>query len=116
MKYVRIYTGTDGLSHFMDVNVETKDVGEGRQRSETMKATGIYFNITPSDLSLDWHTPDRRQFVITLEGEIEREASDGTKRIFGPGEIMLADDLTGRGHISRAVNNKPAKSLFVTLG
>lgn len=39
------------------------------------------------------------------EGEIE--TGDGTKKRFGPGDIMLADDLTGRGHITRAVGNKP---------
>ena len=53
--------------------------------------------------------------MISLEGQVEITASDGTKRLFGPGDIMLADDTTGRGHISRAVNNKPRKAIFVTL-
>jgi hypothetical protein len=28
---------------------------------------------------------------------------------------MLAEDTTGQGHISRSVNNKPRKCIFVTL-
>jgi uncharacterized cupin superfamily protein len=81
-----------------------------------MKATGIFFSTTGADYDLDWHNAPRRQFVITLEGQVDIMASDGTKRRFGPGDIMFADDTTGRGHISRAVNNKPRKAIFVTLG
>lgn len=48
-------------------------------------------------------------------GEVEIEIGDGTKRIFGTGEILLAEDTTGQGHISRAVAGKPRKSLFITV-
>jgi len=80
-----------------------------------MKATGIFFSTTGANYDLDYHNVPRRQFVISLEGQVEITASDGTKRLLGPGDIMLADDTTGRGHISRAVNNKPRKAIFVTL-
>ncbi|HEY91073.1 MAG TPA: hypothetical protein G4O07_04485 [Dehalococcoidia bacterium] len=46
---------------------------------------------------------------------MEIETGDGTVRRFGPGDIMLAEDITGRGHISRAVNHRPRKSIFITL-
>jgi uncharacterized cupin superfamily protein len=115
MKFVHLCTGADGESHFRDVEVEMKGAGNRGQRSELMKATGIFFSVTGADYDLDWHNAPRRQFVITLEGEVEITASDGMKRRFGPGDIMLADDMTGRGHISRAVNNRPRKAIFVTL-
>jgi hypothetical protein len=35
--------------------------------------------------------------------------------VFGAGDILLAEDLTGRGHISRAVNGQPRRSLFITI-
>lgn len=115
MKFVHLYTGADGLSHFKDVEVEMMDTGSRGQRSETMKATGIFFSTTSASYDLDYHTVPHRQFVITLEGKVEITASDGTKRLFGPGDIMLADDTTGRGHTSRAANNEPRKAIFVTL-
>ena len=31
------------------------------------------------------------------------------------GDVLLAEDTTGQGHISRAVAGKPRKSLFITL-
>jgi hypothetical protein len=42
------------------------------------------------------------------------ECGDGTKRRFGPGDIMLADDTTGQGHITREID-APRKSLFIPL-
>ena len=115
MKSVHLYAGADGESHFRGVEVKMKEAGSRGQRSEPMKATGIFFSTTGADYDLDWHNAPRQQFVITLEGQVEITASDGTKRRFGPGDIMLADDTTGRGHISRAVNNKPRRATFVTL-
>ena len=115
MKVTRFYTGSDGESHFEDIDVPLESTGGADRRSELMKATGIFFRETGGDYNLDWHNAPRRQFVITLEGEVEIVIGDGTKRQFGPGDVFLAEDTTGRGHISRAVNNQPRKAIFVTL-
>jgi len=116
MKVTRIYTGADGESHFEDVEIPLEDTGVRGRRSELMKATGIFFGeMAAGDYNIDWHNTSRRQYVIILEGEIEIVIGEGTKRILGTGDILLAEDTTGRGHISRAVNNQPRKSIFVTL-
>jgi len=54
----------------------------------------------------DWHTAPRRQYVITLSGHGEVELIDGTKIALGPGSIDLAEDLTGKGHITRVIGNE----------
>ncbi len=46
---------------------------------------------------------------------MEIETGDGTKRVLGPGDILLAEDTTGHGHISRAVEGQPRESVFVAL-
>ncbi len=66
------------------------------------------------EYNLDWHNAPRRQFVVTLAGEVEIVASDGEVRRFGPGGVMLADDTTGNGHVSRGVGAERL-SLFVPL-
>ena len=83
--------------------------------SELMKATGVVFRETTGDYNYDFHTAPRRQLVVNLEGEVEIEIGDGTRRILHAGEILLAEDTTGQGHISRAIAGKPRKSLFITL-
>ena len=114
-KVIRLYTGPDGESHFQEIEVLLKDMGKKGQRSEIIETTGIIFMETDGDYFLDWHNAPRRQFSIQIDGEVEIEVGDGSKRRFGPGDVLLAEDITGHGHISRAVNNKPRKNIFVIL-
>lgn len=64
---------------------------------------------------LDWHPATRRQYVVTLSGESEIELEGGRKIRLGPGHILLAEDTTGQGHISRAVGSKDRISLILPL-
>jgi len=115
IKVVRLYTGSDQRSHFEDITVPLKDGGKIGFLSELVKATGVVFRITTGEYNYDFHPAPRRQYVVNLEGEVEIEVGDGTRRILRSGEILLAEDTTGQGHISRAIAGKPRKSLFITL-
>lgn len=53
----------------------------------------------------DWHNAPQPPYIIYLEGEIEVEASGGETRIFRPGNILFAADMTGKGHISRTLTH-----------
>jgi len=75
-------------------------------------AKGVIFRRTPADQFLAWHPAPRRQYVITLSGAAEVEASDGEVRLVGPGTIMLADDTTGKGHITRSLDPGPRATLL----
>lgn len=115
MKVVRLYTGADNQSHFEDMQVPMKDGGKIGFMSERIKATGIVFRETSGDYNYDFHTAPRRQYVVNLDSEVEIEVGDGSKRILRGGDILLAEDTTGQGHISRAVSGKTRRSLFITL-
>jgi hypothetical protein len=115
VKITRVYSGDDGESHFEDVELALTDRGMIGRISKLMDATGVVFRETNGDYDLDFHCAPRRQFVINLDASVELEIGDGTRRVLGPGEILLAEDTTGHGHISRAVDNRPRRSIFVTL-
>jgi len=115
IRIVRIYTGPDNQSHFEDVDVPLKAAGKTGFLSEMVKAKGVVFRQTEGDYNYEFHTAPRRQYVVNLEGEVEIEVGDGAKRILRSGDILLAEDTTGQGHISRAVAGKPRKSLFIIL-
>jgi hypothetical protein len=115
MRVVRLYTGPDNQSHFEDLDVPLEDLGKIGFLSEHVKATGVVFRETAGDYDYGFHTAPRRQYVVNLEGEVEIEVGDGTRRILRSGDILLAEDTTGQGHISRAVAGKPRRSLFITL-
>jgi len=115
MKITRLYTGDDGESHFEDIEIRLQDTGSTSRQSEHMKATGIYFVETDGTLDIHWRNAPRQQYVVILEGGLEMDVGDGTKRQFGLGDIFLAEDITGRGHNTRAANHQPFKALCVTL-
>jgi hypothetical protein len=113
MRVTRIYAGDDNESHFEDLEVP---LIEGRYGgiSKFAPVTGVAFRETPLGATMDFHNAPQRQFVITLVGSVEIETGDGTRRFFGPGDILLAEDTTGRGHITREISG-PRKSIFLPL-
>ena len=115
MHIVRIYTGDDQQSHFEDVEVELRDTGLGGRMSALHPARGVIFRETGGDYDLDFHNAPRRQYVVNLSGSVEIEVGSGEKRVLGPGAILLAEDTTGQGHISRAVAGEARVSLFIPL-
>ncbi len=40
---------------------------------------------------------------------------DGTLTSVGPGDVVLAEDLTGRGHVTRVVGTEPRFYAIVPL-
>ena len=115
MKITRVYSGDDGESYFEDMEIDLVERGAIGSLSKLFDATGILFRTTDGDYELDFHCAPRRQFVINLDGSVELETGDGSKRVLGPGDVLLAEDTTGRGHISRSVDGRPRRSMFVTL-
>ena len=113
MNITRIYTGPDHQSHFEEVEIPLLPVAYGRE-SARVPAGGVIFRETPEAGALAFHPAPRRQLVITLSGVGEIECGDGSRRRFGPGDIMLADDTTGQGHITREIQG-PRRGLFIPL-
>ena len=114
MKIVRLYTGPDNESHFEDLDIEMNPVRQ-MEASELQLTHGIIFRSAPPNHLSDYHTASKRQYVITLSGQVEIETGDGTIRRFGPGGVMLAEDTTGRGHITRVVGGQPRRYVFIPL-
>ena len=112
----RIFTGEDGQTHAEDYEVPLRRRGQSAtELAEPIDIDHVQFRRTSSDYYLDFHNAPRRQFVITLAGESEVELGDGTKIRLHPGHILLAEDLTGQGHISRAVGTEDRISIFLPL-
>ena len=106
----RLYTGADGQSHAEDIEIPlTGGV------SEMMKATGVQVRRAPAGRFSDWHVGPRRQLIITLSGRGEIEVAGGKKISLEPGHIELIEDLTGKGHTTRAVGPEDRVSIAIPL-
>jgi hypothetical protein len=116
MKLTRIYTGDDERSHFEDLEIALTATEAGRMSSR-VPTDSVFFRepagTGPTDF-LDYHPAPRRQLVIHLAGRVEIETGGGDTRRFGVGDILLADDTTGQGHISRGIEG-PRSQIFIAL-
>lgn len=115
-----LYTGEDGQSHWGKIRfpynpVEAWGSPPDMGFSDFVGAQSIRFRYAPVGADTGWTRAPRRQFVITISGEVEYETGDGTKRRFGPGTIYLANDTTGQGHVSRGVGDAPRLCAYVHL-
>ena len=110
MSFARLYTGDDGKSH-----IETMTPESHPDLTNMRAATGIVFRTVEPGYFVDWHTAPRRQYVITIEGEVEIGLEDGSLHRFGAGHVTLAEDLTGKGHTTRAVGDTPRVTATIPL-
>jgi quercetin dioxygenase-like cupin family protein len=120
MRYPRTYADAAGESHFCDVEeamaptafVPTNPpLGLSTPRAAT--AT-VFCRLEPG-WDGSWHPSPRPQYALTLSGEWEITVTDGERRRFGPGEFVLLEDLTGRGHSTAATSADDAVLLLVWL-
>jgi hypothetical protein len=94
MQFYRLYAGADGQSHF-----EPLDSSKTSEFfNKTRDAKGLLFRNDFSTHIVDYHPAPHRRWVITLAGSVEIGVGNGTRRIFYPGDVFLAEDTTGQGH------------------
>jgi hypothetical protein len=59
------------------------------------------------------HNAPRRQWIVVLRGAVEVEVTDGSRRTFGPGDLLRAEDTEGAGHVTRPVGDTPIEALYL---
>jgi len=107
----RVYSGSDGQSRIVEEPLAMRPFvdteGAHGESTGTQPVGGVVFRVAPPGYVLDWHCAPRRQYSISLSGTAEIEVGDGTVVRVGPGDVVLAEDLTGQGHITRVVGDQP---------
>ena len=113
MKVDYIRAREDGESHLEELDLPVEHV---ERRATTVPIAATQFTIGESGVlvPLGWHHAPRRQLVAVLGGRLEVEGGDGVKKYFGPGDTFIADDLSGRGHLTRDLEG-PVRLLYVHL-
>ncbi len=108
---VRMYSGDDGQSHFEDLDFDMWP----DHWSMTLANANINFGRRDPGYFNDLHNESRRQYLIVLSGQMDLTVGDGTTRVLKPGDILLAEDLTGEGHIVRNLGSKPFQCVTIPL-
>ena len=120
MRYVRLYADAQGETHFEQVP-EKFDETDHRPPappifvSHTFRAGALQFVRAPAGWIGENIFPPQHQFFICLEGQIELRTSNGEKRTFGPGDVVLMEDSAGKGHTSRVTGTKDLVGAIVSI-
>jgi hypothetical protein len=115
MRVHNLYCDADGESHWRDLEINWVEEGPGGKMSARQAAMGIIFRQTQAEHDRPWHPAPRRQYIINLDAGVQLTASDGEARVIGAGEVVLVDDTSGKGHLSKSVNNQMRHSIFVPI-
>ena len=115
MRIHRLYEDAAGESHWEDVEVEYVSETPGGKMSARLPATGIMFREVAPGHAPDWRPAPRRQYIINLGAACIITASDGEVRTIEPGEVILVEDTTGKGHLSREATDAIRHCIYVTL-
>ncbi len=108
----RFFTGPDGLTHAEEIDVK---FAPGGGAYDLLSNSGAQIRRTPPGRENGYHTASRRQYVITLSGHAELVLSGGQTIQVGPGSIELAEDLTGKGHITRTVGTEDRVAILIPV-
>jgi hypothetical protein len=111
----RVYSDNNGDSHFEDMSIELTNAGDIGKLSKLFPAGGLIFREVEPSYDYDFHTAPQKQYIILLDGEIEIETSLGDKRKFTAGEILLVEDITGKGHRTKNLLPIKRRSIFIPL-
>jgi quercetin dioxygenase-like cupin family protein len=107
VQYVKLITDESGETHFADLAVDLASTDFAPPASPLnisafTPATQYGYMHLPKGWIGDWHPSPARQILFILSGEGIVEASDGERRGFRAGDILLLEDTTGKGHFSKA--------------
>ena len=103
---VRLYSGDDGQSHFEDLDLDTWPA-EWELNFANASIKFARRGEPGHPFFSDWHNEFRRHYFIVLTGQVEVTVGDGTVRVLNPGDVLLAEDLTGQGHQVRSLGDQP---------
>lgn len=115
IRCVRLWSGTDGQSHF---HVGRLDIESGRNDdlvSAAMAASHVTVEETAGGGSLAWHTAPVRQLVVTLSGTLVFTTRQGDQFTLHPGDLLLAEDTAGSGHQWQLQGSDPWRRMYVVL-
>ncbi len=116
-----LYADDAGVSRFREISLPFKSVPVPGMDDPPL-ALGLdslpgaaFLRLAPRQVE-DWHPAPRRVFLVPIQGASRVTAGDGTIKEFRPGDVVLMDDTTGKGHITEPIGDVDHIALIVPVG
>lgn len=106
-KVYHLYSGSDGLSHLETIDLPLMLGRDGNPRFFAQNVSAAYIGSSPPKELGPWHYAINQHLIISIQGNLQFDLGDGKEYLLRPGEAVLAEDWTGKGHRSGCdVRNK----------
>jgi quercetin dioxygenase-like cupin family protein len=111
MKFPMIHADEHGETHFGVQDIPAHELALGPppnptgQMSDLGAVTTMFVISFLAGTEAPAHNAPQPYVVIILSGEGEVVTSDGEARLFHAGELLFCNDLTGKGHVTRALTD-----------
>ncbi|AMV32442.1 hypothetical protein VN12_09980 [Pirellula sp. SH-Sr6A] len=111
MKFNAIHVDTHGETHFGDEEFHERELAMGPppnpvgRLSDFGAVTSMSVISFPAGTEAPAHNAPQPYICIILSGVGEVATSDGHSRRFQAGELLFCNDLTGKGHVTRAITD-----------
>lgn len=112
-KSLRLTTNNLGESYFTKDFIPTTVIHQLGKYSKDLSARHAFFREMVAGSYMDWHNAPYKQYIFYLSGAVEVTASNGQQKIFTAGDILLVEDVFGKGHTTRIL--KSGSSIILTL-
>jgi quercetin dioxygenase-like cupin family protein len=108
VRYVRLYADEKGTSRFQDLEFTPElrhfaPPAPPLNVSEVIDASAFMLIQLPAGWTDPMHPVPARQFMLILKGSVEVAAGGETRR-FSAGDVILAEDTSGPGHGTTALD------------
>ena len=111
MKFPMIHADEQGETHFDVRDIPDREVPFGPppnpvgQMTDFGAVSSMFVFSVPAKTDVPAHNAPQPYICIILSGEGEVVTSDGEARRLRPGDVLFCNDLTGKGHVTRAISD-----------
>lgn len=111
MKFKVIHTDPRGETRFSDQEFPVKEIAVGPppnpvgQMRDFGAVTSMFIISFTAGTEAPAHNAPQPYICIVLSGTGEVITSDGESKLFHAGDLLICNDTTGKGHITRAISD-----------
>lgn len=103
----KLLADSSGETYFTTEKVEWMSWFYSGRRTLEKPVTNFQFYHLNAGLDMGLHPAPRKQFLLIIQGTLQIEASNGERRQFSPGSVLLVTDIAGtRGHKTSVIGKE----------
>ena len=117
MRVLHLHGDPDGDTHLREIELPVRktEAGTVRNLSDIAATTAGLGGFVGRKPDVGMHTAPRRALLVVLGGELEIVTSLDERELLHPGDVLFADDVGTKGHVSRDVGDEPLSILSIGL-